>query len=288
MVARGVQAQLAGLAQLTRFTNSLYAGTYTLVGATLAGGGAALLAPAPWLAALVVGLVVAYGFVINDYLDVVVDGLGKPWRPIPAGQISRRDALRLACSLAALALAAALGLGWELALFAAGTVAVAAAYSLVLKNTVLWGNACMGLLIAAIPLYGGLATGSAPPVLWMVAGLMWLFDFSHEVLKTTADHGGDRAAGLTTVATALGVRGAVGVFQLLALLFCGVALLPWLLGIAPALYGVALLVCALLPTIGVVALLARRHDDAAIALALRVMRYMWVSNLLPILVLGLK
>lgn len=286
MVVGSARAQVAGLFQVTRFTNSLYAGGYTLVGAYLSGGLAAARAPAPWLAALVVALVVAYGFVINDYVDVEVDALGKPHRPIPAGRLARRDALAFAVALAAAALAVAAALGPALALCAAATIGVATLYSFALKGTVLVGNACMGLLIASIPLFGAQAAGGVTPAVWVVAGLMWLFDFSHEVLKTTADHAGDRAAGLATVATAFGVPGAVRIFQLLALLFCAAALLPWPLGLASPAYAAALLPCALLPTLATVALLARSTDDPAIALALRVMRYMWVSNLLPIVLLA--
>lgn len=285
MVASSARTQASGLVQVTRWTNSLYAGGYTLVGAYLGGGVAGAIAGSSLLAALVVGLVVAYGFVINDYVDVEVDALGKPHRPIPAGLLARRDALAFAAALAVVALAVAAALGPAMVLCAAATIAVATLYSFALKGTVLVGNACMGLLIASIALYGALAAGGVTTAVWVVAGLMWLFDFSHEVLKTTADHAGDRAAGLVTVATAFGVPGAVRIFQLLALLFCGVALLPWPLGIASWAYAAALLLCALLPTLAVVALLARSTDDATIALALKVMRYMWVSNLLPILLL---
>jgi geranylgeranylglycerol-phosphate geranylgeranyltransferase len=286
VVASGARTQFSGLIQVTRWTNSIYAGVYTLVGAYLAGGPGAALTPHAWLAALVVGLVVPYGFVINDYVDVAVDTLGKPGRPIPAGLLTRRDALAFAAALAAGALAVAASLGPAMAGFAVATLAVATLYSFALKGTVLLGNACMGLLIGAIPVYGALAAGGPTPAVWVVAGLMWLFDFSHEVLKTTADHEGDRAAGLATVATALGVGGAVRIFQVLALLFCGVALLPWPLGIASAGYALALLPCALLPTLGVIGLLARGTDDATITLALKVMRYMWITNLLPLLLLG--
>lgn len=286
MVVSGARTQLSGLFQVTRWTNSLYAGVYTLVGAYLAGGLAAATAPGALVAALVVGLVVAYGFVINDYVDVVVDTLGKPARPIPAGLLTRREALVFAVALAAAALAVAATLGPALAASAVATVAVATLYSFALKGTVLVGNACMGMLIAAIPIYGALAAGGPTTAVWVVAGLMWLFDFSHEVLKTTADYAGDRAAGLSTVATVLGVGGAVRVFQLLALLFCGVALLPWPLGLASAGYAAALLPCTLLPTLVVIGLLVRHPDEATITMALKIMRYMWISNLLPILLLG--
>lgn len=283
MVVGSPLVQVRGFVQITRFTNSIYAAVYTVVGAYLAAGVGAALSPAALGAALVVGLVVAYGFVINDYMDVQVDSYSKPERPIPAGIFSRRTALLMAGALALLALLAAAALGPALALFAAGTIALAACYSLALKGTVLWGNACMAVLIGAILVYGALATGAVPPLVWVMAGLMWLFDLSHEILKTTADHAGDRRAGLRTVATALGVPGAVRVFQAAALLFCLGALLPWLLGLAPAAYLLALIPCAILPTLAVVLMLARSTGDATITLTLKIMRYMWISNLLPII-----
>jgi 4-hydroxybenzoate polyprenyltransferase len=278
--------RVASLAQITRYTNSIYAAAYTLVGAFLSGGAAAVRSPVGWGAATVVGLVVAYGFVINDYVDVTVDSYSKPQRPIPAGRIARGSALWLAFALAGAALLLAASLGPALSLFAIGTTLLATLYSFALKGTVLWGNACMALLIAAIPLYGGLAGGGVTPLIWVVAGLMWLFDFSHEILKTTADWAGDGRAGLRTVATVLGVAGAVRVFQLSGLLFIGVALLPWLAGLAGAAYLLALLPCAILPTVAVIVMLARSHDDATISAALKIMRYMWISNLLPILLMN--
>jgi geranylgeranylglycerol-phosphate geranylgeranyltransferase len=286
VVVSRVRYRVTSMAQIMRYTNSIYAGVYTLVGVYLAGGVARVLSPTSWGAAAVVGLVVAYGFVINDYVDATVDSYDKPQRPIPAGKISRSAALWLALSLAGAALLLAALLGPWLALFALGTTLVATLYSFMLKGTVLWGNACMALLIASIPLYGGLAGGGISFLVWVVAGLMWLFDFSHEILKTTADWRGDGLAGLHTVATAFGVRGAVRIFQVSGLLFIAVALLPWLVGLAGRAYLLALLPCAVLPTAAVILLLARSSDDATITLTLKIMRYMWISNLLSILLMN--
>ncbi|WP_220594751.1 UbiA family prenyltransferase [Oscillochloris sp. ZM17-4] len=153
MAVSSMRYRVASLAQITRYTNSIYAAVYTLVGSYLAGGAAAALAPKSWGAAAVVGLVVAYGFVINDYVDVTVDGYSKPQRPIPAGRIARGAALGLALALASAALLLAAALGPDLGLFALGTTLLATLYSFALKGTVLWGNACMALLIgrAAAP-----------------------------------------------------------------------------------------------------------------------------------------
>lgn len=285
MIYTTARYHATSIVQITRWTNSVYAGMYTLVGAFLAGDLAAATSWTALRAALVVGLVVAYGFVINDYRDVVVDSIGKPQRPIPAGRMRRRAALTLALVLAGLALALALSLGLAMTLFALGTIAVAAIYSYMLKSTVLAGNACMGMLIGAIPLYGGLSTGAVPPQVWVVAGLMWLFDFSHEILKTTADWEGDGAAGLHTVATAFGVRGAVRIFQAAAFIFLLVAMLPIWLGLGGLPYLVALVPCAILPTLAAAGMLGHSQSDAIIARALRVMRLMWITNLVPILLL---
>jgi geranylgeranylglycerol-phosphate geranylgeranyltransferase len=285
MSASIARVQLTNLADITRFTNSLYGAVYTLVGAYLAAGAAALLRPEIWGAALVVAIVIAYGFVINDYRDVREDSIGKAYRPIPSGRISRPTALRLAWLLASVALLVALLLGPTMLLFAMATTALATLYSFGLKGTVLLGNASMATLIAAIPLYGALATGTIPTVVWIVAGLMWLFDFSHEILKTTADWRGDAAAGLRTVATTFGVAGAVRIFQVAALAVLAVAWLPWALGFASLAYLLTLIPCAVLPTLLVVLMLARDHSDTTITQALRIMRYMWISNLLPIVLL---
>ncbi|WP_255603344.1 beta-ketoacyl-ACP synthase II [Oscillochloris sp. ZM17-4] len=114
-------------------------------------------------------------------------------------------------------------------------------------------------------------------------------EYAHSVpvsaIKSMTDWRGDGRAGLRTVATALGVRGAVWIFQAAGLLFIAVALLPWLAGLAGAAYLLALLPCAVLPTIAVIIMLARSADDATITLALKIMRYMWISNLLPILLM---
>ncbi len=286
VIASNIRYQATNFAQITRFTNTIYAGIYALVGSYLVGGTASIGQLISWQAALVVGLIVAYGFVINDYVDVTVDSYSKPQRPIPSGRISRRTALWFAGGLAIFAFLIALLLGPSFALVALSTIFIATFYSLQLKSTVLWGNACMALLIALIPIYGGMAAGGPTTLIWIVAGLMWLFDFSHEILKTTADWWGDGKAGLRTVATVLGVRGAVRIFQIVAALFIGVALLPWMLGLSNNLYLFAILPCAVLPNLVVILLLARRHDDAMITLTLKIMRMMWISNLVPILLLG--
>src|SRR4030081_1432224 len=59
----------------------------TVVGSYLSVAGVAMLSPRVVAAAVVMGLVCAFGFIVNDYRDATADGIGKPSRPIPSGVI---------------------------------------------------------------------------------------------------------------------------------------------------------------------------------------------------------
>ena len=60
MAVRSVRYHVVSFAQITRYTNSIYAAIYTLVGAFLSGGITAVQAPSGWGAAAVVGLCLLY------------------------------------------------------------------------------------------------------------------------------------------------------------------------------------------------------------------------------------
>jgi geranylgeranylglycerol-phosphate geranylgeranyltransferase len=273
------------LLELVRFDRTVAASLYTLLGAYLAADAARLLSSEVARAALVVGLVVAFGFAINDCCDVEVDTLGRPGRPIPSGRVSRRFAIAFAWSLAAAALAVAATLGPWLALYAAGTLALSAAYSFRLKSTLLLGNAAMAVLVSAIPLFGALAAGGATVAVASAALMIFPFVFAQEVLYNIEDEEQDRRAGLKTTATRLGPAGALRVVRWLGAAFVAVAILPWALGLASDPYLFAILICSVLPTIAVLVVLSVRTNDLAIARSVTTTRLIWVSSVLPLVLL---
>ena len=71
------------LLRLMRFDRPLCASLLTLLGAWLAAPVSSLWSAPVLVAACVVGLVTAFGFVINDCCDLAVDSIGKPGRPLP-------------------------------------------------------------------------------------------------------------------------------------------------------------------------------------------------------------
>ncbi|MDJ0576645.1 MAG: UbiA family prenyltransferase [Xenococcaceae cyanobacterium MO_234.B1] len=280
-----VIAHLMTFIKITRPDNSLLAAVYTLLGAYLSCDITNLLSSTVLKAALVVGLVVAFGFVINDYMDVAVDSLSKPQRPIPSGQISPSAAGLLALVLTLVALGVAWTMGPLLTAIALATIILSTSYSFFLKNTLLLGNATIALLNATIMVYGSLATSKIMPAVWFASLLAFLYIFCQEILYATEDQEGDTLAGLKTTAVRLGRGAALHLFQVLALVFVIAAIFPFFLGLMPALYIYIIIPCSVLPVVGIIIWLSLNRTDEAIHQSLRVMRLVWFSSLLPLVLL---
>ena len=110
--ARGQRRWILHTERLGRPWVSLLAALVSFLGSHLSGPHVPLFSARPVIAALVVGLVCSFGFMINDYHDATVDRISKPHRPIPTGVVSRRAALGLAFFLATVAFFLACLLGF--------------------------------------------------------------------------------------------------------------------------------------------------------------------------------
>lgn len=281
-----VDTRIVGVIQLMRPESSVPAGIYALLGAYLATDQEAYLTQDTLLAALIVILIVAYGFVINDYKDGEVDRIDKPHRPIPSGIISLRMALCVALILAlTVQVLAWTRLGAELALFAVATILLSTAYSFFLKSTLLLGNLTMAILASSILVFGGLAAHGLPTKLWIATLLIFIYILAQEVFYTVEDLNGDSVAGLRTTATVLGAKRTVLLFQLLAVIFSIAAIMPWVLNQTTIAYLGAVLFCAVAPLLGAATLLAIRVSAFTIRISVYTIWIGWYLSVLPILLL---
>lgn len=157
-------------------------------------------------------LVSSGGFVINDILDIEIDRINRPDRPLAAGLVSMRVAwaLCLGTTLAGVLLAFMIGTGPGIV---AGLIALALfAYSYDLKKRFLIGHLTIAVMGAALLPFGALAAGELLPVLYSVVFVFPAF-IAREVLKTVPDYAGDRAAGVDNIATRYGPQTALRVAQ---------------------------------------------------------------------------
>lgn len=143
-------------------------------------------------------LIAAGGNAINDFLDVKVDQINRPERPLPRGAITLDGAraVWLVTSAAGAVLSTLLGL-WNF-LIAAVWVGGLYAYSRWLKGTVLVGNVTVALMTALAFPFGALVMGR--PGLGFYPGLFALLaNLAREILKDVEDINGDAAADLETL-----------------------------------------------------------------------------------------
>ena len=269
------------LVELMRPTKPLAAALFTLLGAYLVAAPAQVLSLPALTAAAVVFLGTAFGLVVNDCYDIAVDSVGKPYRPLPAGRVSRRMAVGFAAMLALAALALSASLGWALALIALSALALSWAYSYRLKNKVLFGNASVAVLVVAALLYGALAVGTPDAAVWTAAAVSFLYVTAQEALFNLEDEDEDRAAGLQTTATCLGGDGAARLIRAILALFIVTAIAPGLFGFAPAAYVAAALLLFAFPAAFFIHLLRAPLSRMAVVRAAKLSRLVWAASFVP-------
>ncbi len=208
---------------MLRIGNAAVIGFAAITGYTVSGGrhiwDALLLA----LSATLIG---CYGNVINDVLDIEIDRINKPWRPLPSGRIS----LPSAKTCAALLLIAGIALSLVLPPVCPVIVVIASfllyAYSWKVKKTGFPGNIVISLLSFMVVVYGGLAAPN--PARSFVPGLYaFLIILGREIYKGVEDVEGDRRHRVKTIAVSIGVKPAVIIGTLILFTVVAISPLPY-------------------------------------------------------------
>ena len=158
---------------------------------------------------------------LNDVLDLEIDRINRPHRPLPSGLVSVTTA-RLPWGLGTLA---GVALGASISLthltMALGAVGLLVVYNVSLKRAVLVGNLVVAFVVGLAIVYGGWAVGSPGPAL-VGAGFAFLTTLAREIVKDIEDVDGDVAASARTLPLVFGVpvavRVAVGVLFVTLLL----------------------------------------------------------------------
>jgi geranylgeranylglycerol-phosphate geranylgeranyltransferase len=217
--------RILAMYKLARPFNALSGAMAVILGGYVAGTGRWLEVA---LAALATIMVTAAGNAWNDYRDIEIDRINQPKRALPSGMISPRGAWLFSVGLSLLALLIATFI--NLAAFVLVLLA-----TIVLKSTVLMGNATVAAISALSAIFGGLAAGNVWPTFWLAiiiaTGIM-----GREILKTLADYEGDLRQRCNTIATAWGRRPARITFYLFAAATIWIMMVPYLFNVYKPIY----------------------------------------------------
>lgn len=153
----------------------------------------------------------ATGQIINQYADVELDKIVKPYRPLPTGVISKEEALGLAWLLAIISILRAFTVTDVLGLFTVALIFFAVFYSLSPFSprkvhpmlNVLWMAISRGLIpVFAVWSIYGTWQGALP---YALLAFVWVLGF--QSTKDVEDVEGDRKFGIKTIFSSYGYRG---------------------------------------------------------------------------------
>jgi geranylgeranylglycerol-phosphate geranylgeranyltransferase len=224
--------QIRGLYKISRPHTTLTGVLAVILGGYVAGTGEWF---AVGLAALSTLLISAAANAWNDTLDLEIDRINQPHRPLPSGMVSPQTAKRFSFVLAVLGVVVAAFISWQGFLIALFANVLLYIYSWRLKSTVLLGNAAVALVSALSAIFGGVAAGNPRPSLWLGL-IIFVAILGREVLKTLADYEGDLRQQCRTISTVWGRRWARVVFFVLAGATVMVMMLPSLLEVYRPIY----------------------------------------------------
>jgi len=193
------------------------------------------------LASLCASFITVGANVINDYFDIEIDKVNKPYRLLPSGAITKKQALIFfGCSyLISWILAIFINIEMFLIAFASGIVLFF--YSYKFKRVVLWGNFIVSFVSGLAFIYGGLATNRVSAVLFP-AGFAFLFHFGREIIKDIQDIKGDKPQGAITFPIKYGTRKSL----ILTYMIFGILVLFTLLPYFSGYYGIYFLMIVVL------------------------------------------
>jgi 4-hydroxybenzoate polyprenyltransferase len=192
--------QVAGWVRLTHPFPSLLDGIATAAIAALASG------DVPTVVRLGVSMTALQASIgiLNDVVDAPRDAGRKPSKPIPAGLVEPGRARAGVVVAAGLGLALAAPSGRAVVALGAAILAIGYAYDLRLKGTP-WSWAPFALGIPLLPVFAWLGVaGSLPPFMGRLVAAAVLAGAVLAISNARADLERDRAAGVASVATALG------------------------------------------------------------------------------------
>jgi geranylgeranylglycerol-phosphate geranylgeranyltransferase len=158
-----------------------------------------------FLAGLVGFLITAAGNSINDVIDIDIDRINRPNRPLPSLKIT----LKQAWVLFVLLLTASLVLSSFLNQFAFLIVLLSNAllilYSFTIKRVPLFGNIVISFLTAYAFIFGGMVVENVNGAL-IPAVFAFLINLIREMIKDMEDIKGDKLAGVNTFPIKYGSR----------------------------------------------------------------------------------
>ncbi len=169
--------------------------------------------------------------VINDSLDYKTDLINNPERPIPKGEISSFNAMVFSIFLFLIGAYFSLFLNQNsflLSVFIGLPLIIF--YSVFFKNTPIYGNIIVSLIISLAFLFIGSLNNNFNEIT-TISLLGFSFTFIREFIKDIADYDGDKNSNINTFPVIYGIKSSIKIVKFLTFFLSFVILIPYFLEI---------------------------------------------------------
>ena len=234
-------AQLRACARLMRIVNSLMVGFAVLVGIAIVVGRDIVNLPLTTLVlAYVTGFTIsASSMVLNDIVDIDIDRINAPDRPLVSGAVSLRTAYACYAILSLLGVIASLLIGWEALAVAVAGWLVGSLYDVWGKRSGFPGNV-MVAFSTSLPFPYAMAVVEAwresTIIFW---AMVFLTVLGREIVKDIADVEGDRHVNARTLPIVIGEGPSAVIAAILYVVAVALSPIPVIIGgVEPLSYGV--------------------------------------------------
>jgi len=240
------------------------------------------------LVTLVVMVFTAAANSINDVIDLEIDKINRPLRPIPSKNINKNRALLFSFILFLIGSILCLQLSSS-AQFIGIVIAIPImiVYSTNLKSKPLIGNITVSLIIGLSFLFCGAAFGNITPM-WTPGLLAFGLTLIREITKDIADFDGDFSAKYNTYPIKYGIKSTVKLIAIFSCSICLFALLPYFNNTYNFWYLIILVIGVELPLIVVVFLLVNNPSISSAIYSSKILKFSTIMGLAAIYIGSLK
>ncbi|MBN1465171.1 geranylgeranylglycerol-phosphate geranylgeranyltransferase [candidate division KSB1 bacterium] len=167
---------------------------------------------------------------INDVYDLEIDRINRPYRPLPKGLITPKEASIFSIIFFLLGVVSSALINEKTLVIAVIFAVLLYLYSASLKRKVLIGNVTVSLATAFAFIFGGVAVGGVQDALFP-ALFAFLIHFGREIIKDMEDVDGDARDGARTMPIRYGMRPAKIMVTILLMALILITQAPFLFGI---------------------------------------------------------
>jgi len=225
---------------------------------------------------------------LNDVVDLEIDKINRPSRPIPSKNVNKNSALFFSFILFIIGSILSIQLSSS-AQFISIVIAMPlmVVYSTNLKSKPLIGNITVSLIIGFSFLFCGAALENISPM-WTPGLLAFGLTLIREITKDIADYDGDNSARYNTYPIKYGINSAVKLVVIFSCIICLFALIPYFNNTYNFWYLIILVIGVELPLIVVVFLLIKNPSISSAIYSSKILKFSTIMGLAAIYIGSLK